>query len=341
MRMRRRGFVLPFVLLVVATGSLLAFALVNEGWQSARAVRLAEAGSAALEAAEEGQAIALARWEVDSVWATPVGVVKTSRLVTASGRPVDIVWQRTHPLIAMLRTHTVMPGNARRGPIQRELLRSVWLRVPHWPVPAALTVAGSVTGRDGTLLSGLDVPTPASDCAMTRDTGSVAPVAASSVVGDPPLAWPGQPAAIAVPGGLADSVGAALTLMAPRATTVSPTAPAPFPVRVGWQALVLTGSPVVIQGPTTWRGLVVVQGPLDLRGPVTIDGVLVVRGPLDVRTAQLVVRGAVVVVDPNGGGAQLGAETHVFYDRCAVQMALATVARPSIRPFALWQPLSR
>lgn len=341
MSANKHGFVLPFVLLAVATGSLLAFALVNDGWHSARAVRLAETGSAALEAAEEGQAIALARWESDSLWAPPPGIVLTRRIVSAAGLPVDIVWQRTHPLVAMLRTQIVVPGNARRAPVQRALLRAVWLRAPQWPIAAALTVTGSVTGREGTLLSGLDVPTPASACAMTRDTASVPSVAARTITGDPVSAWPGQPPVVTPPAGLADSVQSSMSLVSQRATAVSPTGPARFPVRNGWQALVLTGGPVVLEGPTTWRGLVVVQGPLDMRGPVTIDGVLVVQGPLDVRAAQLVVRGAVVVVDPNGGGAQLGAESRVFYDRCAVQMALATVARPAIRPFSLWQPLSR
>jgi hypothetical protein len=112
-------------------------------------------------------------------------------------------------------------------------------------------------------------------------------------------------------------------------------------VRNGWQALVLTGLSVVIEGPTLWRGLVVVEGPLTMRGTVTIEGVLAVRGPLDARAAQLLVRGAVVVVDPNGGGAELGAASRIFYDRCAIQMALATVARPALRPFSLWQSLSR
>lgn len=337
----RRGFVLPFVLLAVATGSVLAFALVNDGWQSARAVRLAEIGNAVLEAAEEGQAIALSRWDADSVWAAPPGGVVTRRVVTSGGPPVDIVWQRTHPLVALLRTRSVLPGNARRAPVQRELLRAVWLRAPSWPMPAALTVAGSVTGGQGTLLSGYDVPTPSSPCGMRRDTSSVAAVSAWSVSGDPRSAWAGQPSPIAVPTGLGDSLAAAVSLVSPRATIVSLRGPSPFPAHLGWQALVLPGQPVVIQGPTRWRGLVVVDGPLELRGTVTVEGVLVVRGPLDARTAQLVVHGAAVVVDPQGGGAQLGSDTRILYDRCAVQMALATVARPAIRPFSLWQPLSR
>jgi hypothetical protein len=337
----RRGFVLPFVLLAVATGSLLAFALVNDGWQSARAVRLAETGSAALDAAEEGVALALAHWEADSVWATPPGGIATRRFVTAGGRPVDVEWQRTHPLVAMLRTRAGFPGTARRGPVQREVLRAVWLQVPQWPIPAALTVTGSVTGQQGTLLSGLDVPTPASPCGMVRDTSSVAAVAAQSVSGDPMMAWPGQPLPVAEPPGVTDSVTSAMPRVSSRASRLSPTGPTPFPVRNGWQALVLTGLSVAIEGPTLWRGLVVVEGSLTMRGPVTVEGLLVVRGPLDARAAQLLVRGAVLVVDPNGGGAALGAASRLFYDRCAIQMALATVARPALRPFSLWQSLSR
>jgi hypothetical protein len=64
-------------------------------------------------------------------------------------------------------------------------------------------------------------------------------------------------------------------------------------------------------------------------------------GSLDAAAAQLTVQGAVVAADTNAGGVTLGAAGAVRYDRCAVQLALAVGARPSLAPFSLWHRLSR
>lgn len=336
-----RGFVLPFVLLVLAATSMLVFALVNEGWHSARAVRLAVDGEDALAAAEEAQAMALSQWHVDSLWARGLSTVTSRRLVSATGRAVDVHWQRTHPLVALLRTTYAGQGRVPHSTVRRELLRTVWLSAPELPLLAALTVNGVVTGRDGTLISGTDVATPTSACGLVRDTASVSAIVARGVAEDSLNSWPGRPTASAMIPELSDSLQAAFTDVRQRAPhVVQGRTPQPLPVRNGWQPLVMTGDTVVVEGPTYWQGLLLIEGAVVLRGTITIDGVLLVRGPLDARAAQLRVQGAVVVADDVTHGAQLGDRTHLFYDRCAVQMALATVARPSLGPFSLWHPLS-
>jgi len=342
MKRASHGYVLPFVLIAIAAASVLAFSLASEGWHSARAVALAGHGDAAANAVEDAQAMAMDRWELDSVWVQPLHQQMSRTVVTTLGRSVRLTWNRSHPLMAWLTTSHYVDGNARRAPIGRELLRAVWLQAPAIPVNAALVIPGAVTGAEGTLISGADVATPGSACGVSRDTASVSAVAATSVLGDPLGSWPGAP----VPDTLAqfshDSLSAALMVIHGRAEhRVVGNAPSPFPVRAGWNALWLTGNPVIIEGPTHWTGLVVVDGALELRGNVAIDGLLLVRGALDARAARWQMQGAVMSTDTVTGGARLGTQTRIFYDRCAMQMALATVARPLLTTFSLWQPLAQ
>jgi hypothetical protein len=75
---------------------------------------------------------------------------------------------------------------------------------------------------------------------------------------------------------------------------------------------------------------------LVVTGSLDVEGVLVVRGRLDARGAVLRVRGALLVASVGNRDVELGDQTRVQYDRCAVQMALATIAVPRTRPFSLW-----
>jgi hypothetical protein len=73
---------------------------------------------------------------------------------------------------------------------------------------------------------------------------------------------------------------------------------------------------------------------------VQLTGVLLVTGRLDASAAALTVHGAVVVADSSPHAVRLGATGRLFYDRCAVQLALATVARPTLIPVARWARLT-
>lgn len=337
-----RGFVLPFVLIALAASGLLAFSLASGGWQSARAVSLAGQGDAAANAAEEAEALAMTRWYLDSLWSHPLHAPVRRAVSTQLGQVVDVIWTRPHPLVAWLQTRYVAPGHDRRSAVHRELLRAVWLQPPPFPVVAALAVPGEVTGAEGTLISGSDLPTPGSACGLTRDTVSVGSLRASTVAGEPLGGWPGAPAPDTRAWVAADTMNSTLGQIRQRAAIriVGPT-PEPLPPSTGWSALWLTGSPVIIQGPTKFTGLLVVDGPLELRGHVSMEGLLIVRGALDARAARWQLQGAAVSTDTVTGNARLGSQSRIFYDRCAVQMALATVARPLVTPFSLWQPLSR
>jgi hypothetical protein len=337
-----RGYILPFVVIALAAASVLAFALASDGWHHARAVVLAGRGDAVANAVEEGEAIALAQWNADSLWMQPLHHTQQRTVRTQLGQPVTITWSRPHPLVAWLHTRHAVAGNARWSALQRELVRAVWLQAPSVPVVAALAATGRVSGAEGTLLSGSDVSTPASACGVTRDTASVLAVAASTVYGDPPGSWPGAPAPDTTAWRTSDSVAASLpTLRARAEQIVRNPLPAPLPVRHGWRALWITGQPVIVEGPSHWRGLLVVDGDLEMRGNVTMEGLLIVRGNIDARAAHWQMQGAAMSADTVTGNARLGAQTRIFYDRCAVQMALATVARPLVTPFSLWQPLAQ
>ncbi|AMW05443.1 hypothetical protein [Gemmatimonas phototrophica] len=341
MKRPSRGYVLPFVLIALAAAGLLVFSLASEGWHHARAVALAGRGDAAANAIEEAEAMALAQWDDDSLWQRPLHHEVQRSVTTQLGQSVTVTWSRPHPFVAWLHTRHEMAGNARWSGIRRELIRAVWLHTPAVPVRAVLAVPGQVSGGEGTLLSGTDTPTPTSACGMTRDTASTPAVAALAVVGDPPGHWPGAPLPDTTARRVADSAAILLPALGARAEHVTwGPSPAPLPERNGWQALWLSGHPVIVDGPTQWRGLLVIDGDLELRGNVTIEGLLIVRGNIDARAAQWQLQGAAMSADPVTGHAHLGTQTRIFFDRCAVQMALATVARPRVTPFSLWQPLA-
>lgn len=336
-----RGFVLPFVLIAVAAASIMAFAFTTEGLQSLRGQRGAEQGSAAANAVDVALARALDGFTSDSVWLLPLGVTHR-RAVTVNGIGVAVQWQRHQPLIASLRTHARISGGRRVDAVEREHYRAVWLAPPPVPVRAALAANGRVTGRTGTLVSGRDVPLPTSPCGLSRDTLSVPAVAAPTVEGEAPGGWPAAPIPAPVDTGWWRELGTALGAIDARvpATTVSG-APRPFPTHRDWSALHLRGEHVGVSGPTRWNGLVVVHGHLVVTGTVYITGLLLVEGAMDASEGQLTVQGAVLAADASATGVRLGARSRLFFDRCAVQMALASVARPTLAPFSLWQNLPR
>ena len=336
-----RGFVLPFVLIAVAAASIMALAFTTEGLQSLRGQRGAEQGIAAANAVDAALAQALDDFTNDSVWLLPLGVAHR-RSVTVNSIGVAVQWQRHQPLVASLRTHARIAGGRRVDAAEREHYRAVWLAPPPVPVFAALAANGKVTGRTGTLVSGSDVPLPTSPCGLARDTLSVPAVAATTVEGEVPGGWPEAPIPAPVDTGWWRELGTALGAIDARvpATTVSG-APRPFPTHRDWSALHWRGEIVGVTGPTRWTGLVVVRGPLIVTGTVHITGLLLLEGAMDASAGQLTVQGAVLAADASATGVRLGARSHLFFDRCAVQMALASVARPTLAPFSLWQSLPR
>lgn len=328
--MARAGSVLPFVIVAVAAAGLLSFTFTGTGLRAVRAARLEWSADRSLLAAEEALLRSLASWRSDSLWLDSLAAERRDVRRTTAGEEVEVVRWRTHPLVVWtMARHRTAPG-APDG-VNRRVARAFHLMPPHAPITATLTTSQEVRGGDGTLISGGDVPVPDSPCGLVRDTASVTPLAAAGLRGDP-MPWTGRPALVSPPVTVAADVARFWSLASPLTESLtSPVLPTAFPPRRAWHAVTLEG-PTIIAGPTRFRGLLLVNGSLELRGAVHVDGVLVVRGPLDARLAQWQLRGAAVVL----GDVALGTHSQLFYDRCAVQSALAAVAVPSTAPFFVW-----
>ena len=334
-----RGFVLPFVLIAITAASLMAFAMTAEALRALRGQQGAAFAAQVAGAADAALAQALDRYADDSLWLRPLGSRYTRR-EEENGTPVTVQWHRHQPLVASLRTYSHR-GTARRvDAAVREHYRAVWLEPPPIPILAALTTNGPVFGREGTLVSGVDVALSDSPCGTTRDTASVPPIVAPAVREAVPGGWPSAPTSPRPPESLLQEVETAMEAVGVRLPiTVAPVTGGPFPVSPAWTPLQWRRSTVSLVGPSRWTGLVVVRGNLVVTGALHVTGLLVVDGHLDASAAQLSVRGALVAVYPGASGVMLGGHSRLSYDRCAVQMALAAVARPSLGPFSLWHSL--
>jgi len=336
-----RGFVLPFVLIAIAATSIVAFAMTAEAFRDLRGQQGAAHAAQVASAADAALARALARYADDSIWLRPLGVPLT-HMAEVNGTPVTVQWQRHQPLVASLRTRSHRGTGRRLDAAAREHYRAVWLEPPRLPILAALTTNGPVVGREGTLVSGVDVALSDSPCGTTRDTASVPPIVAPAVREEVLGGWPSAPASTHLPEALSHEVQTAIEAVGARLPiTVAPVTGGPFPVSPEWSALQWRGSTVFLVGPGRWTGLVVVRGNLVITGAVEVTGLLIVDGHLDASAAQLSVHGAVLAVNPTASGVILGGHSRLWYDRCAVQMALAAVARPSLAPFSLWHSLPR
>jgi hypothetical protein len=332
----RRGFILPFVLLAVAATSLLACAFTIEGLQSLRAVRGTAHGALASNAAEVALANALARYRDDSLWTVQIGRERTTT-VTAHGQVVTVRWQRTHPLVAVLRAIAEPPVARRVDATRRDLYRAVWLDPPKVPVLAALATNGPVRSAVGAVVSGADSVLPGSPCGDQRDTASVAAVLANRIEGQPTGSWSGAMTVNSPPSAFLADLASALADVGTRVPArVLPSATEPLPPSHSWAAMWLRADTVAVRGPARFTGLLIVEGTLVLTGTIDMQGLLLVTGPLDAAAARLSVQGAVIAADSRASGVMLGPHTRLFFDRCAVQMALATVARPTLAPFSLW-----
>lgn len=343
----RRGFVLPFVLVAVAAAGMLAMAFVTAAMRAARAGDLAMRTDEAHAAGAEAMALALEQWNQDSLWTRVPGTVVSREIVTRAGVSTEVEWVRSAPLVAWLRVRAERSTSRAFDAGRREFVRLVHLAAPLVPVPAVVTSTGPLYGADGSLLSGLDLTLPDSPCGIRRDTLSVSFLAAAYLGAEPGLRWDGAPIVAPVSVSTVNQIDGAVRELAsrvPAETRDSSRAPLSGATAVAgeaprWRALSLAGPVLTVSAGTPWHGLLLLRGPLVIRGDLTVTGLVIVDGAVDLRSAQVRIRGALVAADPFRHGTHLGAATRILYDRCAVQMALATVARPKSRPFSLWHRL--
>lgn len=338
-RAHRAGFVLPFVVVTTALVSVLALAAIGTIWRGYRATRLAANGVRAQFAADEGVALQLDTWPAESLAAIALGSTLSTRLTTAVGDSVRVRITRTQPLVAWLTANVTLAPLGTPGIVHRSVTRVVALEPPPLPMLGALTAIAAVHAQNPTAIDGRDVADATDACGALRDTLSVAPIAATALIDAPAGSWTAQPLWLthtdttAVRARFEQAWIAVIARSRVRVTDSLPQRLAPSP---GWHTLLLDGPTVSLRDPSRWRGLLAVSGNLVVTGSLDVDGVLVVRGRLDARGAALRIRGALIVASLGDSSVQLGGQTQIRYDRCAVQMALATVAVPRAQPFSLW-----
>lgn len=335
----RQGFVLAFVLVTTALVAVLSLAAVSLAWRSYRATRLAANAVRAQFAAEEGIAIRLDAWSAESLAAMALGRTQATRVTSAIGDTLRIRVTRTQPLVAWLSAELALGPMGTPRIVRRTIMRALTLEPPALPVIGAVTALADVHAQSPTIIDGRDVADAADACGLLRDTLSLVPLAATGLIESPPGSWIGQPMLRRITDTTTlrvefERAWNTVTSRSPaRMTGGSPVSLEPLP---GWHTLLLSGPVVSVRPLSHWRGLLAVNGDLLVTGSLDVDGVLVVRGRLDARGADLRVRGALIVASVGGSSVALGDRTQIRYNRCAVQMALATIAQPSSRPFALW-----
>jgi hypothetical protein len=298
--------------------------ILAQGTQTLRSFRGAHGAAASVRVqleAESALASAVDRWASDSVASTPLGTIHTRSLVTPAGLLVDARWLRTAPEVAWL-TVDVRDGVASGGGVAfAHLTRPLRLEPPPLPLYAAITATGAIA-----LESGSAVLAPSSAPDSTRCSREPSPTIA------PQRTVRSAALPVAVTSGWSALVARAVLWSAASLPAASSDSLQPR-----WRAAQLRAQDSVLVGPLTWHGLLLHDGPLRLVGNITVHGLLVVRGAFDARAARLAVRGAVLIADPAAPAARFGATSTVEWDRCRVEMALATVATPRSRPFFAWQ----
>ncbi len=335
----RVGFVLPFVVVATALVAVLALAAISTVWRGYRSTRLAANGVRAQFAGDEGLALLLDAWPAESLAAIPPGTTLSTRVTTAVGDSVRVRMTRTQPLVAWLTADVALEPRGTPGVVRRHVTRAMALEPPALPIVGVVTAIAAVHAQDPTIIDGRDVANALDACGVLRDTLSRVPVAATALVDAPVGSWTVQPTHVL----LADTAilraafeQAWTTVVSRSAVRVTNVGPQPLAALPGWHALLLDGPLVTLRAPAQWRGLLAVSGDLVVTGSLDVDGVLIVRGRLDARGAALRIRGALVVGSRGSPSVELGDQAQVRYDRCALQLAMATVAEPRAQPFALW-----
>ncbi len=337
---RRRGFVLPLVVVVTLLVAMLAAGAQSAAWRATRAARQAWNGQRALLAADEGIARLEATWDPQSFAPRAIGNRTATQFTTADGALVDVHVARTHPLIAWVEATAASATAGAPRPAQRRIARALHLSPPALPLGAALVALSPVRVYAGALVSGVDDATAPDACGPWRDSTSVAGLIATAPHVDPGANVVGLPATrtsadsardarlwnVAWPQLYARSMSHAL----PAGTGAAVLAPP-------WRAVMLRDSvPLTIAGTVSHDGLLIVDGDLVVVGTLQLRGMLVVNGIIDARSGTLQVNGAVVVRNALGAPSHFGSRTAIRYSQCDMQRALSAVALPGATPYALW-----
>jgi len=337
----RRGSTLPLTIVVVASISLLATGLLHTAWRSARSADSARRAQQVGRAVDEVAAQAVDGYAQDSLTRYDLAQRVRRTDATVDGVRVRSAWQRTHPLVAWLELDA-QPDGAGGAPgtltARRTERRAFWLEPPALPREAALTALAMVEGEDGVNISE-SAPIHSVWCPGTYVSPTVMPVLAGDVSTTSGRSWSGLPLwstmsparRMAVEQGWAQ----VLSRLPANGNTDVVQSPISDP---GWRALRIDVPNLTLRGPLVWQGLLVVNGNVVIEGQVEVRGLLLVRRSLNAESGQLTVHGAVIANDALTDIVRLGPSSRLSYDPCAVDLALATLARPQASAFGLRMP---
>lgn len=351
---RRRGLVLPLVLLVISVIGILAFSLSTVAWRDELAVIQASTAQTISMQADAALVDATARWQADSLWKLDLDSVINDHKHSIHFYDLNLQVKRTHPNILDIAVNLSKQDARRTYPVRRFARRTVWLKPPEVDISAALTAFGKVEAQDPTIISGVDFVGVNSPCGIERDTLSVRSIWARSLSAASGATWNLMPLNAVAPIGDSLNGESALLLAVARngPTALRDTTPSPLhgiEVSRFWHLVSLEGSRVRLSGVSHFRGLLLVNGDLVVEGELRLEGLLVVRGMLNSQHGKLQITGAAIALNEYSRkpsvptalptpAALLGGASVIQYDRCRLQMALATVSSPSSRPYGMWIP---
>ncbi len=317
----RAGTLVPALLVVLALVALLAMATASGAVQAHREAQLAALGTATLvqaESALESARAQLADLGGDLRGATPSlpspGLADTQYLPGAGVHPVRVLIARPHPLLLWLIADATAAPHPGVPLLVRRVERALWLHAPAVDLAAAVTARASVQVDAAASLDGDDRDRDLAPC------------------GPPPV--PSHLPPLVVASALHTDSAGIRTILARRHRWGLPRL-APVSGGGTWHGLGLAAPTTPLSGTHRWQGALVVDGDLTVAGTLQVDGLLLVLGRLTVQ-GRLVVRGAVGIVARDGGVSRLGPGTDVRFNRCLVQLALATLAVARGEPVGHW-----
>ena len=335
---KRRGFILPTVLIAMLLVAILAANLQSAVWRASRGSRLGFAGERALHGADAAIAQQLTLWNAREFASMAIGDRKTSTIALASGTTTTVSLARTALAAAIVEASTSSTKNGVSLTANRRVTRMLVARNLPLPLQNALTSLGPLALADPSNASNVDqVPVGwTTECAneslVNAPATPLADINAARTQFD--ASW-NQWLALAA----RSDDGNSVTFFAPTVTSGSCDAgtgepwrgaPAVAPCTNEWGARAFANAnPMRITVSSRHQGVLLVDGDLILESNLEIDGLLIVRGAIDASAGRLTVNGAVLIRDTLGHGSRLGFASRVRYSRCALRRALSAVAAPA------------
>jgi hypothetical protein len=317
----RAGTLVPALLVVLALVALLAMATAAGAVQAHREARLAALGTATLVQAESALESVRARLAAPrgdhsgAMTSLPSpGLVDTLLVPGAGVHPVRVFIARPHPLLLWLTAVATAAPHPGVPLLVRRVERALWLHAPAVDLAAAVTSRAPVQVEAAASLDGDDRDRGLAPCGLPPVPGHRPPLVVSSALH-------------------IDSAGIRTRLARQHRWGLARLAPVPGGGT--WHGLGLAAPTAPLSGTHRWQGALVVDGDLTVAGTLHVDGLLLVLGRLTVQ-GSLAVRGAVGILARDGGVSRLGPGTDVRFNRCLVQLALATLAVARAEPVGHW-----